>query len=81
MINDRINARARSHRTYSTEGAARGSSGSVLIPGSAILKESGRVAPGREGEGAKKQMSTNTIGSHPTFICPDLGPDERAVTR
>ena len=34
------------------------------------LKESDRVAPGREGV---KEMSTDTIGSHPTFICPDRG--------
>ena len=32
------------------------------------LKESGRVALGREGV---KEMSIDTIGSHPTFICPD----------
>ena len=34
------------------------------------LKESVRVDPGREGV---KEMSTDTIGSHPTFICPDRG--------
>ena len=34
------------------------------------LKESGRVAPGREGV-KLKEMSIDTIGSHPTFICPD----------
>ena len=34
------------------------------------LRESGRVAPDREGV---KEMSTDTIGSHPTVICPDRG--------
>ena len=29
-----------------------------------------RVALDREGV---KEMSTDTIGSHPTFICPDRG--------
>ena len=31
--------------------------------------ESGRVVTGREGV---KEMSTDNIGSHPTFICPCL---------
>ena len=31
------------------------------------LHESGRVVTGREGV---KEMSTDIIGSHPTFICP-----------
>ena len=34
------------------------------------LHESGRVVTGRQGV---KEMSTDTIGSHPTFICPDRG--------
>ena len=34
------------------------------------LQESSRVPPGREGV---KEMSTNNIGSHPTFICPNRG--------
>ena len=34
------------------------------------LQESARVVPAREGV---KEMSTDTIGSHPTFIYPDRG--------
>ena len=41
------------------------------------LPESDRVPPGREGV---EEMSTDTIESHPTFICPDSGwPAQRSL--